>query len=224
MSTPATYEIDGFVFYCHYDGHPIGAAQRLCRMIEAHTRPADQWPHQRGIVADMRGGLAFAFIRANNDAEQPAGGTRARATGAFHYKLSWEVDDRLFITIEQRTDRQTWRILDHEEFAAWTLRQRADLIDRLSAAAGPGRELAVAPADRAAEIIPDIVYAHTKGRFGEPSVRYATRSTAQRLVELCGRRIADASQQSLKDPDRAVWVAALARDPTSTGWIPSRPQ
>jgi hypothetical protein len=54
MATRATYEIEGKTFYCHWDGYPAGAMDRLSNMVAADTG---------------RGGLPFAFIRGNFDAE-----------------------------------------------------------------------------------------------------------------------------------------------------------
>lgn len=67
MSTRATYEIAGAMFYVHHDGYAKGAANYFAKMVEAMTVPANG----RGIdcVDDRRGGPAFAFIRGNMNAE-----------------------------------------------------------------------------------------------------------------------------------------------------------
>lgn len=74
MSTRATYRfadrLDGYcnldwehTVYCHHDGMPIMAAYRLYRMVGAMTS-ADATG-----IRTAKGGYAYAFIRANGDAE-----------------------------------------------------------------------------------------------------------------------------------------------------------
>ena len=71
MATRATYEIDGITFYCHYDGYPAGAMDRLSNMVAADTG---------------RGGLPFAFIRGNFDAE-PTDGHDRHGDTEFRYLI-----------------------------------------------------------------------------------------------------------------------------------------
>jgi hypothetical protein len=87
MATRATYTIDGMHFYCHWDGYPTGAASRMVKMIEAHTQP--QTIAERASfdpVDDRRGGLAFAFIRGNLDAE-PTKGRDFHGDTEWHYEV-----------------------------------------------------------------------------------------------------------------------------------------
>ncbi|WP_019024063.1 MULTISPECIES: hypothetical protein [unclassified Thioalkalivibrio] len=70
MSTSAIYNIDGQYFYTHWDGYPEGAAVRLFNMIHELTQPARDGLDE---VRDARGGLGFAFVRGNLDAEPHPG-------------------------------------------------------------------------------------------------------------------------------------------------------
>jgi len=56
MSTRATYKIGTTTFYIHHDGYPSGAAVYF-------------WKMQRRQYQDGRGGIAEAFLRANERAE-----------------------------------------------------------------------------------------------------------------------------------------------------------
>ena len=63
MSTRATYEIDGEVFYCHYDGYPAGALGRFAEALRMRYR------HRNGgCIQSNPGGMPYAFIRGAHDA------------------------------------------------------------------------------------------------------------------------------------------------------------
>lgn len=70
MSTRATYEIEGRTFYIHHDGYPAGAASYLYNMVKALTN-VDATGESYDIFDHRmrRGGLEFAFIRGNGQAE-----------------------------------------------------------------------------------------------------------------------------------------------------------
>jgi hypothetical protein len=69
MSTRATYEVDGRVFYIHHDGYAAGAAFYFAKMIEALTVPESDDRRTIAAIEERRGGPAFAFIRGNTRAE-----------------------------------------------------------------------------------------------------------------------------------------------------------
>lgn len=85
MSTRATYEINGTPFYCHCDGYPSGAAEKLRLMIAELTRPAK--PGGVSAIADRRGGATFAFIRGNDDAE-PTEGHQAHGDTEYRWNVT----------------------------------------------------------------------------------------------------------------------------------------
>lgn len=220
MATPATYEIEGYIFYCHYDGHPIGAAQKLARMIDAYTQPAAADALGRSIYADARGGLAFAFIRANADAEQPFGNRRVGTRSDYHYALTMEDDGRIFVKVDRRTERRTWQIVDCEELATWVERQRIDLLRRIERAhahiLAPGQSAN----ERATEILPELVMADLTDRLGRPSARYATRPAAEAIVRTCGGRVEGANGRLADDQHLNAWSRALKSCAgTSTAWL-----
>jgi len=63
MGTRATYEIDGEVFYCHYDGYPAGALGRFAEALRMRYR------HRNGgCIQSNPGGMPYAFIRGAHDA------------------------------------------------------------------------------------------------------------------------------------------------------------
>jgi hypothetical protein len=87
MATRATYTIEGMHFYCHWDGYPTGAAARMVKMIEAYTQPQSVAERaESNPIDDRRGGLAFAFIRGNHDAE-PTDGPLAYGDTEWHYEV-----------------------------------------------------------------------------------------------------------------------------------------
>jgi hypothetical protein len=87
MATRATYKIEAMTFYCHWDGYPSGAACRMVNMIEAYTQPQTVEARKSyDPIDDRRGGLAFAFIRGNMDA-QPTKSKNAHSDTEFHYEV-----------------------------------------------------------------------------------------------------------------------------------------
>lgn len=85
MATPATYAINGVKFYCHWDNNLEGAALRLCSMVQMVTQHEDT---HRGLK-DNRGGLPFAFVRGNCDAEPNDANTQSADS---HYDITQEGD------------------------------------------------------------------------------------------------------------------------------------
>ena len=90
MATRGTYKIGKMLFWCHWDNYPSGAALRLYRMIDKLTQPDDE--NSDGIKP-CRGGLEFAFIRGNIDAEPSDGGYG----GEYHYEIYQESEGVLMI-------------------------------------------------------------------------------------------------------------------------------
>jgi hypothetical protein len=112
MSTRATYEVNGQVFYCHWDGYPAGAAQRFANMIAALTAPERGTRKEIDAIAERRGGAAFAFIRGNDDAE-PAhrGSHEGHGDTEFRYNVDKHTEHGLAIQFEARrwNSEPQWR-------------------------------------------------------------------------------------------------------------------
>lgn len=131
MSTRATYRINGQYFYTHYDGHESGAAERFAAMIENLTRPDDNEFH---AVAERRGGLAFAFIRGNDDVE-PTESHEAHGDTEFRYDVNEMRDSHGQIAIrvyKRGSESDQWRMIAEEELCAWLDGQRRDLTRHLA--------------------------------------------------------------------------------------------
>jgi len=99
MSTPATIEINGRIFYCHYDGMPTGMAVRIAKMIDAYNAPVPAQSPDGFASVPARGGIEFAFIRGNLDAEPAPHNSRSGIMAQYHYALAQ--DDRGEITITE---------------------------------------------------------------------------------------------------------------------------
>jgi hypothetical protein len=121
MSTRGTYKIGEMTFYCHYDNYPSGAAQRLANMIGALTVASDR----DGIdaVADRRGGLAFAFIRGNMDAE-PTKSRDVHGDTEYHYEVSAGEDGRTWVMVFKPDDNRRWKLVNHKPLAEWINTER----------------------------------------------------------------------------------------------------
>jgi hypothetical protein len=118
MSTRGTYDINGTRFYCHWDNGPDGAAARFLSMAEANVRPTDRDDYR--CLEYGRGGLAFAFIRGNFDAETFEGGDTQGAQ--YHYTLTASTTGAPRLTVHERDNDWQW-------FAAESLPLR-DFINR----------------------------------------------------------------------------------------------
>jgi hypothetical protein len=110
MGTRATYEVNGQVFYCHWDGYPAGAANRFAKMIGAMTQPERGERNTIDAIADKRGGATFAFIRGNDDAE-PTEGHDAHGDTEHRYRVTDDAAHGLVIEHEAKR----W----DGDFAAW---------------------------------------------------------------------------------------------------------
>lgn len=94
MSTRATYVIGGTAFYIHYDGYPAGAARYLGAMVRHPNK---------------RGGLAEAFLRANELAEFTEG---HEAHGDTEYRYTYEPGTDLLRAWEvRRYDSEKWECI-----------------------------------------------------------------------------------------------------------------
>lgn len=122
MATRATYQVEHQTFYCHWDGYPSGAAQRFANMVAALTVPSTR----EGIdaVGDRRGGLPFAFIRGNMDAEPVKGRDEIGGT-EYHYEVyASKEDNRVWIMVFQPKDDGGWRMVNHKPLVDWINTER----------------------------------------------------------------------------------------------------
>lgn len=175
MSTPATIEINGRIFYCHYDGMPTGMAVRIAKMIDAYNAPVPAQSPDGFASVPARGGIEFAFIRGNLDAEPAPHNSRSGIMAQYHYALAQDDRGEITITVEQRTSRDTWRIVSTMEIGVWVGRQRSALATRERLLVGnPNLDIDA--------VIPPVVRAHYCGRFASERFEYATRSGAEKLV------------------------------------------
>ena len=127
MATRATYQIDDFTFYSHWDGYPSGAAARFWNMVDAMTQPETGDRSKIAALENRRGGAAFAFIRGNMDAE-PTDGHDAHGDTEYRYtvKTSREEHGRLFIDVDERRGDGWQRVTIGEPLALWVNRQLRD--------------------------------------------------------------------------------------------------
>jgi len=115
MSTRATYEIEGRTFYIHHDGYPEGAASYLYNMVKALTdvdttgKNFDIFNHRM-----CRGGLEFAFIRGNGNAE-PTESHDAHGDTEYRYTVS-TVNGLPILLAEERCgdwSNPSWQVFFH---------------------------------------------------------------------------------------------------------------
>lgn len=137
MATRATYSVGNTVFYCHYDGYPTGAAERFVNMVKHHVR-ADYRP-DRYPMDELKGGLAFAFVRGNDDAE-PAYDNSHEGHGdtEWRYMLAVDAKGEIGIQVTHRPNVMT---------DEWVLDFRGELLDwfrhATKTALLPGRTLGI---------------------------------------------------------------------------------
>lgn len=117
MGTRATYQFDEkddlsrrvkrTTIYCHWDNYPSGAASRFARAVEGMT----SWDAEGyRMVETTRGGMLFAFIRANGDAE-PTEGHHAHGDTEYNYDV-WTGDSglpMLHMRARQWHQSEEWR-------------------------------------------------------------------------------------------------------------------
>ena len=117
MSTRATYEIEGHVFYIHHDGYPEYAVNYFLKMAEQFMME-DSRGHN---VQD--GGKAEAFLRANPKASF-ASSHEAYGDTEFRYTLEGNT-----ITIQQRIDySDDWKVWSQSIFDFCDEYQKADMV------------------------------------------------------------------------------------------------
>lgn len=111
MSTRATYEIEGRTFYIHHDGYPEGAASYLYNMVDALTN-VDAKGEELDIFGHRmrRGGLEFAFIRGNGNAE-PTENHHAHGDTEFRYTVTRSDGEPMLRAKERVGDwsKPTWQ-------------------------------------------------------------------------------------------------------------------
>jgi len=209
MATPATIQIEDRLFYCHYDGMPTGMAPRLVKTIEALAVPLSRTHHRPIVRENARGGLAFAFIRGNLDAEPAPHNSRSGIWADYHYSISSSDTGELSVKVERRTDRSTWRIIEVRELASWIHNQRSALASQIRVHAPESTD----PNADALVAIPAIVKASACGRRASPRFEYATREQARsyqsRAEGLAGRFSDDNPNHQVCLDQAGYWEAAL---------------
>ena len=105
MGTRATYEIDGTVFYCHFDGYPQGAAARFAAMVDKLHEVTDY-----GTIRSNGGGMDYAFIRGADDA-QPTTTHEAHGDAEYRY-ICYRTDCGVVLTVHARMGwNGSWHII-----------------------------------------------------------------------------------------------------------------
>ena len=105
MGTRATYEIDGAVFYCHFDGYPQGAAVRFAAMVDKLHEVTDY-----GTIRNNGGGMDYAFIRGADDA-QPTTSHEAHGDAEYRY-ICYRTDCGVVLTVHARMGwNGSWHII-----------------------------------------------------------------------------------------------------------------
>lgn len=205
MATRATYKIDRQTFYCHWDGYPTGAAQRLANMVAALTQPAGD--DDCDCIDRRRGGMPFAFIRGNMDAE-PTDDHDAHGDTEYRYTVRPYEDGRAFVVVQARAgDWRSWNNLAAEDLADWLNRQRVELAAQLRRLYASNPQLAPEGADPAAmalEAIPVMVRVAEEQRFaGRTLYKYATLDAAT-AIEARLRRYGESFRED--NPNRAGYL------------------
>lgn len=189
MATRATYEINRTTFYCHWDGYPTGAAQRFANMV-AQLTVANKSDSRLDAIEDRRGGLEFAFIRGNMDAE-PTNSRDGHGDTEWHYKVEANKIGEISIKVETRTwsddNRDRWRLNYCGDLADWLNARRTELVARLEdmKSRNPGQYGDLNPQAEALECIPVIVRkVETRDAFcgGSEYVTYATLEQATTIL------------------------------------------
>lgn len=122
MATRATYKVGSMTFYCHWDGYPAGAAHRFANMIEAMTQPEKSG--RVNLIAEKRGGIAFAFIRGNDDAE-PTKDHEEHSDTEWRYTIAENQTGNLSIIVHERLNfTANWRVNYIGGLVEWVNKQR----------------------------------------------------------------------------------------------------
>jgi hypothetical protein len=152
MATRGTYEIESQTFYCHWDNYPEGGAYRLAKMVEALTQPsADERPLD--AIEDRRGGLAFAFIRGNMDAE-PTESHEEHGDTEYRYTVKTK-DGRAHLRVDERTGygpEATWKAIYTGPLAEWKLMAEQEVIEAQMPQYGGNTRPVLATKEAAAKI------------------------------------------------------------------------
>lgn len=123
MATRATYKIGNTTFYCHWDGYPEGAAVRMANMVEHLTAPAGGKGFEP--ISDRRGGLPYAFIRGNMDAEPAHMGHRdGHGDTEYHYEVYLSEEPATKGMPRVMTFAKNW----HED-SPWRLQSNVRLVE-----------------------------------------------------------------------------------------------
>jgi hypothetical protein len=221
MATRATYQIDKTTYYCHWDGYPVGAAHRFANMVAAKTVAAD--PERRPVDSkeERRGGMSFAFIRGNMDAE-PTEDRDTHGDTEYHYQLvaAGKQGDFDVIVQEPSDDRKPggdrgWRTVERVDLADWLNARRAEAVkqNQRIKARYPGDYKDMDPERDALESIPVIVKVKERGDYGYEPVYYATLEQARKIA---AREEKLAERYKNDNPNKAVhqrkaedWAAAV---------------
>lgn len=133
MATRATYQINRTTFYCHWDGYPTGAAQRFANMVKALTVP-ETGDRKFDPIEDRRGGMEFAFIRGNLDAE-PTKNHEYHGDTEYRYTLTEQADGSASIVVdevnqERTPDNRPFHRIFAGDLALWLNGQRKQLVEQ----------------------------------------------------------------------------------------------
>lgn len=213
MATRATYQIDGTVFYCHWDGYPTGAAQRFAKMIGALTVPLADDDERRGIdsMQDRRGGMAYAFIRGNMDAE-PTGSHDEHGDTDFQYALTInEKSGKALIEVRQRGRDDRYNVNHVLDLAAWLNDMRGELarqIDGAIARAPKRMDMDRRPgAAQALEAIPVIVRVSEQRETWDSAGRRFTYATLDAARAITARLRAQGEAFGKDNPNGPAYLA-----------------
>ena len=97
MSTRGTYNINGFMFYVHYDNYEEGAAGYFVDMIDDYVRT------QRG--------MQNSFVRANQYAEMTNENKEAYGDTEYHYDITRNDKGEYELVVSHREWGEGWRVI-----------------------------------------------------------------------------------------------------------------
>lgn len=191
MATRATYKIDNMTFYCHWDGYPAGAAQRFVNAIAALTFANEG--KSIDLYGEARGGLPFAFIRGNQDAE-PTGSHADHGDTEYRYTVTSNEDlgkPQFTIKVQARNlNNGLWSVVtDGEDLAKWCNAMREGWVTQINSVKAKRNE----PPLSREEILEGwepLVTAHLDDGYGYKRTMIATAAKARGLAEAAGKKAA----------------------------------
>lgn len=189
MATRATYQIDGMTFYCHWDGYPAGAAMRFVKAIAALTFANEGKGIE--IYGEARGGLPFAFIRGNQDAE-PTGSHADHGDTEWRYTVTSNQDPgkpQFTIKVQARNlNNGLWStVIDGEDLASWCNEMRESWVHQVNLAKTKRGEQPV-PREELLEGWEPLVTAKLDDGYGWKREMIATAANAKALAEAAAKQ------------------------------------